>query len=191
MTDLKLQPAAVDLHLRRGDDISFMLRMAVPGRFVIDGILEADSSTLVSATGDFTDDDIGSIVTAVGLPEATTVLAVTNSTTIELSADATIDDVGAGVFIGTRTVTDLTGYTGHAHVREEPDAEDILAEFTIIIDTGAENGWMTVEMASAIAQELPGVAAWDLELIDPDGKKRTVFAGKCRAVADVTRVVVV
>lgn len=59
-------------------------------------------ATLTSATAAFTSDDVGKGITGAGIPVATTILSVTNATTIEMSASATATASGVSVTIAGR-----------------------------------------------------------------------------------------
>jgi pimeloyl-ACP methyl ester carboxylesterase len=72
-------------------------------RAVTDGVTNS-TTTLTSATANFTNDDVGSQLTRAynntgGIPADTTILSVTNSTTVVMdkAATATANDVGVGI----------------------------------------------------------------------------------------------
>lgn len=77
-----VKPAAV-----RGKDIEFYLGVG-PTR-VFDGATTNADATLTATGGAFTSADVGALIEATGVPAGTTILSVTNSTTVELSANAT------------------------------------------------------------------------------------------------------
>lgn len=73
-----------------------------PGRTVTDGVLNA-TTTLTSATAAFTANDVGRTVTATGVPAGTTISSFTNSTTVVLSAAATVSATAVTVTFGALT----------------------------------------------------------------------------------------
>lgn len=66
---------------------------------VTDAATTNADATLTSATAAFTSDDVGKSITGAGIPAATTILSVTNATTIEMSAAATATAAGVSVTI--------------------------------------------------------------------------------------------
>lgn len=65
------------------------------------GTTNADA-TLTSASAAFTSDDVGKSITGAGIPGGTTILSVTNATTIEMSAPATATATDVSVTIVAR-----------------------------------------------------------------------------------------
>jgi len=75
-------------------------------RTVTDGGLTAGSTTLTSATANFSASDVGAGITVpAGLPAFTTITAVTNATTVVLSKPATVTNPATSV-----TITPATTY---------------------------------------------------------------------------------
>lgn len=68
-------------------------------RTVADGVLNT-TTTVTSATAVFTKGDVGSIISATGIPAGTTIASVTNATTIILSAAATATASSVALTIG-------------------------------------------------------------------------------------------
>lgn len=69
-------------------------------RVVTDGATTTTSPTVTSATGAFKTSDVGAPISGAGIPVATTIIAVVNSTTITMSANATATATGVTVTIG-------------------------------------------------------------------------------------------
>ncbi len=77
----------------------------VPGdRVVTDGVTNTDTS-LVSATANFTAADVGSLVRGTGISAGTSILTVTNSTTVVLAEATTASNTGVTVTILSRSAT--------------------------------------------------------------------------------------
>lgn len=66
---------------------------------VADAATTNGSATLTSATADFHPSDVGLGISGAGIPAATTIIGVTNNTTITLSANATATAAGVAVTI--------------------------------------------------------------------------------------------
>lgn len=73
---------------------------APPGQNYTDGATTSSSTTLTSATANFTSADIGRTITGTGIPTSTTISSVTNATTVVLSASATATGTGVTITIG-------------------------------------------------------------------------------------------
>lgn len=56
---------------------------------VTDGVIASGDATIQSATANFNSSAVGYVVEGAGIPAGTTIVSVTNSTTVELSANAT------------------------------------------------------------------------------------------------------
>lgn len=74
-----------------------------PGRVVTDGVTTASSTTVTSASGAFTNDDVGRTVTGGTVPAGATISSVTNATTIVLSAAPTASATGVTLTFGKLT----------------------------------------------------------------------------------------
>ncbi|HEY7135157.1 MAG TPA: flagellar hook protein FlgE [Acidimicrobiia bacterium] len=70
-------------------------------RTVLDGATTNGSTTLTSATANFTAADVGKAITGAGIPAGTTIASVTNGTTVVLSAAATATATGVQTAIDT------------------------------------------------------------------------------------------
>lgn len=73
---------------------------APKGRTFTDAVTTTADATLTSGSASFTASDVGLPITGTGIPASTTILSVTNSTTIELSANATATATGVSIVIG-------------------------------------------------------------------------------------------
>lgn len=86
---------------------------------------------------------------------------------------------------------DLTGWTGSSQIRKKATSADVLATLTVEIgpdqDVAETAGYITVTLTATASAGLPAACRWDLELTDPDGHKRTYFAGTVTASREVTR----
>lgn len=69
-------------------------------RTVTDGATTNTDATLTSATASFTAADVGALVEGTGIPAGTRILSYTNSTTVEMTANATATASGVTVVIG-------------------------------------------------------------------------------------------
>lgn len=74
-------------------------------RTVADGVTTNASTAASSASGAFTDADIGKSISGTGIPAGTTIASVTSSTAIVLSAAATADGTGLSFVIGKALAT--------------------------------------------------------------------------------------
>lgn len=81
--------------------LTVMARALYRHRTVTDGVTTTDSTTVTSATGAFSDSDIGSPIAGTGIPAATTIASVESSTSVTLSAAATAAGTGVTFTIGT------------------------------------------------------------------------------------------
>ena len=68
-------------------------------RTVTDAGTTNTDATLTSAAADFTADDVGAGISGAGIPASTTILSVTNESTVEMSANATATATGVTVII--------------------------------------------------------------------------------------------
>lgn len=81
-------------------------------RTTADGVLTAGSTALSSATMDFTSADVGQIIYAQGLPVGTTIVSVTSSTAVVLSAESAVSATGVSLALATPvTVGSSESYT--------------------------------------------------------------------------------
>ncbi|WP_189113603.1 IPT/TIG domain-containing protein [Pilimelia terevasa] len=83
----------------------------VAARTVADGATTNASTTLTSATAAFTSADVGmslSVASNTQVPAGTTIVSVTNPTTVVLSAAATATATGVSTTIGPRTAASVT-----------------------------------------------------------------------------------
>lgn len=69
-------------------------------RTVADASTTSASATLTSATAAFTASDVGAPISGTGIAAGTTILSVTNATTVTLSANATANGTNVAVTIG-------------------------------------------------------------------------------------------
>lgn len=86
----------------------------------------------------------------------------------------------------------LTDYVGKSQIRKKATATTLLAELDVEIgpdqDQEETAGFLTVALSAADSATLPAACVWDLQLIDPDGIKKTYFAGTVTVAREVTRV---
>lgn len=73
---------------------------APPGVLFTDAVTTNTDATLTSASAAFTSADVDRTISGSGIPASTTILSVTNGTTIELSANATATATGVSITIG-------------------------------------------------------------------------------------------
>ncbi len=128
-------------------------------RTVADGATTSGSPTFTSATGAFVANDVGVPISATGIPAATTILSVTNSTTVTLSANATATGSSLATTIGSPYVTPTypAGATLYSSTPNPTLANVIFG------------GSMTVPTTTAVASISGGVTAlavksWNLKL---------------------------
>lgn len=69
-------------------------------RVVTDGVTTNNSTTVTSATANFTAADVGKALVGTNLPPGTAILSVTNSTTVEVTNPATASGTGITLTIG-------------------------------------------------------------------------------------------
>lgn len=77
----------------------------VPSRIVTDGATTNGSPNVTSATANFTATDQGSPISGTGIPAASTILTVTSSTQVVISANATATGSALSLTIGTPDAT--------------------------------------------------------------------------------------
>ncbi|HUY10591.1 MAG TPA: hypothetical protein VMW80_14310 [Candidatus Dormibacteraeota bacterium] len=70
-------------------------------RTVTDGVIQAGSATLTSATAAFTSGDVGTGIYCSGVPVGTTILSVSSATTVVFSAAASVSATGVALAIST------------------------------------------------------------------------------------------
>jgi hypothetical protein len=92
-------------------------------RAVTDGATTNTDATVTSATAAFTAADVGRGITGAGVPAATTILSVTNATTIEMSANATATATGVTLTI----VPDGTFAFAETAVKTVEEGDDLYA----------------------------------------------------------------
>ena len=81
---------------------------------------------------------------------------------------------------------DLTGWTGKAQVRPEPDAEELLCEMAVEIVPG--EGKVVMVIPSEVTAVAPaGVYAWDIRLMDRLDVARYYVGGVFRVLPSVTK----
>jgi hypothetical protein len=73
--------------------------VAATARVVADGVTVSGSPTVTSATAAFQSTDVGGTISGTGIPANSTILVVTNSTTVTISANATASATGVSVTI--------------------------------------------------------------------------------------------
>lgn len=74
---------------------------APPGsRAIVDGIIVQGTRLLVSATANFTADDLGAYMLLEGFPVGTTITEVIDAATVQLSTSPPLSDTGVEVLIG-------------------------------------------------------------------------------------------
>jgi len=78
--------------------------LKAPARTLNDGAVTAASATLTSASGAFTDGDVGRGISNANIPAGTTITAVASATSVTLSANATAAVTGGTFVIAARTV---------------------------------------------------------------------------------------
>ena len=196
MTDLRFQASVVDMYLHQGDDVSFLARLWVEGRSVLDLVLEAGSTTATSERAEFTNADEGSPLLCPNLPEGTTIDTVVSATEVTLSAPATTGSPGAAATIYTPFPLDLTGATALAQIRAKAaKTSPVLATCTVTLGPGdlpADEGYLTIEIAAAAVAGLPAgpgrKSYWDIQTVI-GGKTKTHMKGTVYADAEVSQLV--
>lgn len=91
---------AFDAAAIHGTSSPFTNYIGEAGRRVADAATTNADATVTSATATFTSADVGRELSGTGVPPGTTVLSVTNGTTIEMSANATATGTGVTLTIG-------------------------------------------------------------------------------------------
>jgi Tfp pilus assembly protein PilW len=77
---------------------------AYGARTVSDAVTSNNSTTLTSASANFTSADVGKSIAGTGIPTGTTIQSYTNATTVTMSNSATADAASAAAVIGASTV---------------------------------------------------------------------------------------
>jgi hypothetical protein len=78
------------------------------GRQFTDAVTTNNSPTVTSASAAFVAGDAGKPIVGAGIPAGTTVLTVTNGTTVQMSANATVAASGVTVSLGTAVILGST-----------------------------------------------------------------------------------
>lgn len=117
--------------------------------------------------------------------------------TINLDGDREIyqgDDYQVDVYIYQAdgvTLQNLTGYTAFkSQVRDAPAATQVRADFTCTAGNQTTNpGLVTLTLTSVDTTGMQPTtnSVWDLEMVNPAGKKQTWVAGSVTVIAQVTR----
>lgn len=198
MTDLRFQASTVDMYLHQGDDVSFLARLWVEGRSVLDLVLTVGSTTATSERAEFTEADEGSPLLCPNLPEGTTIDTFVSDTEVTLSAPADSSSQGAAATIYTPYPLDLSGEetTALAQIRAKPSkTSPVLATCTVTLGPGelpADEGYLSLDIAAADVAKLPAgpgkKAYWDIQTII-DGKTKTHMKGTVYADAEVSQLV--
>lgn len=79
---------------------------------------------------------------------------------------------------------DLAGYSFASQLRRTAEGS-LVASFAISVNTGTST--VTRSLAPSITRDLSGDYVHDFQWTDPQGKVRTLFAGKFEVVPEVTR----
>jgi hypothetical protein len=83
-----------------------------------------------------------------------------------------------------------SGYEYLAQIRQNADAEDVLATLTVTpFDDGPDDRGIELAIDHADSALLPKKSAWDCQLTDSEGRPRTWFAGTVNITKDVSRAV--
>lgn len=88
----------------------FQWAVASPSRTVTDGVTTNGSAVVTSATGAFTDADIGMAISGTGIPARAYVLSRQSATQVTMSVNATADGTGISVTFG-GTIPNSGGYS--------------------------------------------------------------------------------
>lgn len=84
-----------------GSDAAGDLVIGKSGLYVADGATSNGSTTITSASAEFTDDDIGKPISGTGIPDLARIATVTSLTAVELDIAATANGTGIQLRIGT------------------------------------------------------------------------------------------
>jgi hypothetical protein len=85
---------------------------------------------------------------------------------------------------------DLTDWVGASQIRKKATSTTTLATLTVELGDQSDPdtvGSFTVTLSALASAGLPSACVWDLQLTDPNGIKRTYFAGSVTASREVTR----
>lgn len=145
-----------------------------------DGVLNS-TTTLTSATAVFTRADIGLVITGTGIPVDTTIVDVTNDTTIVLSTAATATSGGVTITIVARDTyytvapsfdtakgNNLLGYDteGFAETTEIrcTAGDDTAVGFRLSDDAGTVGVWVDLDNAGAVVPSQAAACARQIEI---------------------------
>ncbi|HEV7679991.1 MAG TPA: phage tail tube protein [Candidatus Dormibacteraeota bacterium] len=96
--------AAWELSLKAGEiaklKVSVIAQNEMTGRSVADGVSTSGSPTYTSATAGFAASDVGFAISGTNIPASTTIVSVTNATTVTMSANATASGTTLAATIG-------------------------------------------------------------------------------------------
>lgn len=194
---IRQQASVADMYLHQGDDVSFLARLWIDGRSVLDLETTAGETTVTSERAEFTSDDVGSLLVAAELPEGTTITAVASATEATISGEATATSRGAAAHIDTPVPLDLSDVdSALAQIRAKPaKTAPVIATIELIYNTDdlpGDQGYVQMDIAAADCANLPAglgkKSYWDIQFTI-DGKTRTYMRGAVYADAEVSQLV--
>jgi prepilin-type N-terminal cleavage/methylation domain-containing protein len=97
-------------------------------RTVVDAVLTNNSTTLTSATANFTAADVGKSIAGTGIPPGTTIQSRVSATNVTMSNSATVNGAGAEAVIGAGTV--VYSVIGQSILRRENGTLTTIASST-------------------------------------------------------------
>jgi len=115
---------------------------AYGARTVSDAVTSNNSTTLTSASANFTAADVGKSIAGTGIPPGTTIQSYTNATTVTMSNSATADASGAEAVIGASTV--VYSISNQSILRTENGALTTIASST----DNLLPSWLDVDLAN-------------------------------------------
>lgn len=153
------------------------------GDLVTDG-----TTTIVSATANFTSTDVGREITGTNIPAKSYIVSRTNATTVVINAAAAAGTGGQLKILSTRRVS-LTGYTAKLQVRRTATHPDVLVELThsagLTLGGAAGTIVITISAATTAAIEA-GKWVYDLQLTSGASAVKYLLSGRFQVIETTT-----
>ena len=178
-------PARKDLLAYRGDDSKWPMQIRRAQEYS-DGTVTSGSTTVTSATAEFTSDDVGGRILIHDLNLRTTIVTVTSATEVEVATAPTETLTGTRIYVW--RPLDLTGYTLAAVGRAaESLTSPIVVTFTVTITTALE-GRIDLLLPKEQSVLMEERLYWDLQTVDTTNGDwtETILAGALRPGGQVT-----
>jgi hypothetical protein len=132
-------------------------------RSVDDGATTSGSTTVMSATINFTSDDIGMPISGAGIPTGATIVTVTDSATVTISAAATATATGVTITVDDQVVVaSLAVAWGYAQAEGSPQSQWRVKLYDATGATVLETQTGTTETSTTMATQLSDATTYQV-----------------------------